>query len=224
VDRAHRRCLAADISPRLLAGIAGGLYLINIVGGAFAIGFVRSTLVVSGDPAATASNIQAHELLYRSGLAAHLVVTVTNVPLAVIFYDLFKVVNRRLALLDACFILVGAAIEAAGLVNEFGLLVGARVDLSGIDYDIHTVFFGCDAICIAYLIVRSTFLPRGIGVLMAIDGLAYLLYSFTDVLAPALAAHLVPWIQLPALIGEGSLCLWLLIVGVDVERWTAARS
>jgi hypothetical protein len=68
-------------------------------------------------------NIQTHELLYRSGLAAHLLVTTTNVFLAVIFYELFKVVNQRLALLDAFFILVATAIEAAGLLNQFTPLV-----------------------------------------------------------------------------------------------------
>jgi hypothetical protein len=67
-------------SPRRLARIAGALYLINILGGAFAIGFVRTTLIVSGDVAATAHNILANELLYRLGLVAHLVVTVTNAP------------------------------------------------------------------------------------------------------------------------------------------------
>jgi hypothetical protein len=226
-------------SPRQLARIAGGLYLINIVGGAFAITVVPAMLAVQGDAAATAHNIQTHELLYRAGLAAHLVVTVTNVPLAVIFYELFKVVSRRLALLDAFFILVGTTIEAAGLVNQFAPLVllgtGAYTsalpppqlqalaylpgDLSHIDYTIHTVFFGFDIICMAYLVLRSTFLPRAIGVLLAIDGLAYLIYSFTDILAPQLAAELVPWIQLPALTGEGALCLWLLVVGVNVERW-----
>ena len=108
----------ADTSPRRLARIAGALYLINIVGGAFALGFVRSTVVVPGDVAATAHNIQTHELLYRLGLAAHVVVTVTNVPLAVIFSDLFTVVNRRLALLDACFTLVATAIEAGGLLIQ----------------------------------------------------------------------------------------------------------
>src|SRR3954447_2637274 len=66
-------------SPRRLARIAGALYLINIVGGAFAIGVVQARLFAI-DPAATAHNIQAHELLYRCGLAAHIVVTVTNVP------------------------------------------------------------------------------------------------------------------------------------------------
>ncbi len=91
--------------------------------------------------------------------------------------------------------------------------------LSGIAYSMHTMFFGFDMLCMAYLMLRSTFLPRTIGVLMAIDGLAYLVYSFTHLLAPGIAAHLVPWIQLPALVGEGALCLWLLVVGVDVEQW-----
>ncbi len=69
--------------------------------------------------AVTAHNIQTHELLYRLGLAAHVVVTLTNVPMAVIFYDLFKVVNRRLALLDLFFALVATAVEAAGMLNDF---------------------------------------------------------------------------------------------------------
>src|SRR5919206_2840768 len=234
----------ADTSPRQLARTAGALYLINILGGAFAIGIVPAMLVVAGDAAATARNIQTHELLYRLGLAAHLVVTVTNVPLAVIFYDLFKVVNRRLALLDACFILVATAIEAAGLLHQFAPLVllgsGASTSapaaqlqalayapggaLSGIDYSLHTVFFGIDILLAAYLVLRSTFLPRAIGVLLAVDGLAYLLYSFADFLAPGAAAQLAPWIQVPALLGEGSLCLWLLVLGVDVERWNRAAS
>ena len=231
-------------SPRQLARIAGALYLINIVLGAFATAIVPAIVVVSGDAATTAHNIQTHELLYRLGLVAHLVVTVTNVPLALIFYELFKVVNRRLALLDAFFILVATAIEAAGVLNEFAPLVllgsgpytsalpAAQLQalaylptvLSGIHYSIHTMFFGFDIIIFAYLVLRSTFLPRAIGVLLAIDGLAYLVYSFANLLAPGFAAQLVPWIQLPALIGEGSLCLWLLLVGVDVERWKERAS
>ena len=88
----------------------------------------------------------------------------------------------------------------------------------------HTVCFGFDILLIAYLVLRSRFVPRAIGVLLAIDGLAYLVYSFANLVAPGFAAQLVPWIQLPALIGEGSLCLWLLAVGVDVERWRERAS
>jgi hypothetical protein len=234
----------ARASPRQLARTAGVLYLINIVGGAFAITVVPGLLVVEGDVAATAQNIQAHELLYRSGLAVHVLVTATNVPLAVIFYELFKVVNRRLALLDAFFILVATSVEAAGLPDQFtplvllgggpyeGVLPPSQIqalaylpnDLSSIDYTIHTVFFGLDILVFAYLVLRSTFLPTVLGVLLAIDGVAYLVYSFTHILAPDVAADLVPWIQLPALIGEGSLCVWLLAVGLDADRWKEQAS
>jgi hypothetical protein len=217
-------------SPRALARTAGMLYLVNIVAGAFAIGYVRATLFVS-DPATTADNIQTHEALYRFSLVAHLVVTLTNIPLALIFYELFKVVNRRLALLDVFFTLVATAIEAAGILDQFTpltlppgqlpALVSVPASLSTIDYDIYTVFFGFDLICLGYLVLRSTFLPRTIGVLLAVDGLAYLVNSFTDLLTPGFAAQLVPWIQLPALLGEGSLCLWLLVVGLNAERWEA---
>ena len=63
-----------------------------------------------------------------------------------------------------------------------------------------------------------------IGVLLAIDGLAYLVYGFTYMLAPGVAAHLNPWISLPAPLGEGSLCLWLLVAGVNVRRWKERAS
>ena len=150
-------------------------------------------------------------------------------------------VNRRLALLDAFFILVATAIEAAGLLNQFTPLVllgndsftsaiptaqlqvlaYVPIGLSGIEYSIHTMFFGFEILCFAYLVLRSSFLPKAIAFLLAIDAVAYLIYSFADLLAPGFAAHLVPWIQLPALFGEGSLCLWLLVVGLDVDRWLA---
>ena len=230
----------AGASPLRLARIAGALYLINIAGGAFAIGIVQ-TMLLTPDPAATAHNIQTHELLYRAGLAAHIVVTVTNVPLALIFYELFKVVNRRLALLDAFFILVATAIEAASIANQFAPLVLLGSDtyadalpaaqlqalaslpgaLSSASYDVYTVFFGLDILCLAYLVLQSRFLPRTIGVLLAIDGLAYLIYSFAQILTPGFAAALVPWIQLPAPLGEGALSLWLLLRGVNTKWWTS---
>src|SRR5438309_8112698 len=115
--------LIATASPRQLARTAGGLYLANIVLGAFAIGVVPATIFVAGDAAATAHNIQANEVLYRLGIVAHVVILATNVPLAVIFYELFKVVNRRLALLVVFFTLVGTAVEAGSLLNQFAPLV-----------------------------------------------------------------------------------------------------
>jgi Domain of unknown function (DUF4386) len=230
-------------SPRQLARIAGGLYLVNIIAGAFAIGVVPTVLVVR-DMATTAHNIQAHELLYRLGLVAHVVVTLTNVPMALIFYELLKVVNRRLALLDVFFSLVATAIEAASLVSQFipVVLLGSGhyrsalppaqlhalaylpADLSGIGYSIYTVFYGFDFVVVAYLVYKSTFLPRAIGALLAIDALTYLVNGFTTILVPGAAARLGAWAGLPTIIAEGSLCLWLLVAGVNAERWNARAS
>jgi hypothetical protein len=115
------------------------------------------------------------------------------------------------------FILVATAIEAAGVVAQFAplvllgsgphadalpapqldVLVSLPVALSDASYDVYTVFFGLDILCLAYLALRSRFLPRTIGILLAIDGLAYLVYSFSHILRPGFAANLVPWIQLP---------------------------
>ena len=234
----------AAASPRRWARIAGGLYLINIVGGFFAIGYVPAAIVVPGDAAATAHNLLAHELLYRLGLVAHLITLLTNIPLAVIFYDLFKVVNRRLALLVVFFTLVGTAVEGANLFNQFTplQLLGGGHSLSGftpaqvqalayipldpqaIGYNIQQVIYTGYLLTAGYLIFRSTFLPRIVGVLLALGGMCYLTYSFADVLAPEFAAHLVPYIQVPSGLGELSLCLWLLVMGVNVSRWEEQAS
>lgn len=189
-----------------LARIAGALYLVNILAGAFAIGYVT---------AAVGSNVHAHELLFRSGIAAHVVVTVTNVGLALTFYEIFKVVNRRVAILDVFFTLVATAIEASGVVSDLSSL---RFDPTAAAYTVSTVFYGFDALAIGYLVYRSTFMPRAIGVLMVIDGIGYFINSFAAILAPGFAAHLVPYVQLPILLGEGSLTLWLLVFGINVAR------
>jgi hypothetical protein len=225
--------------PWRLARIAGCLYLIIIVGGAFATGYVPAALVVSGDAAATARNILTHQLIYRLGLVAHIVILPTNILLTLILYELFKVVNRRLALLVVFFSLVGTAIEGANVLNQFVpliLLGGGHylsaftteqlqalaylpLDLQAIGYDIQQVVYAGYLIAAGYLIVRSTFLPRIIGALLAIGALCYLVYSFASFVAPQFAAHLVPYIQVPSGVAELSLCLWLLVMGVNAGRW-----
>jgi len=229
----------AEASPRRLARIAGALYLIVIVGGAFAIGYVPAAIVVPGDAAATAHNIQANELLYRLGIVLHIVTLCCNLPLAVIFYDLFKVVNRRFAWLVVFFTLVGTAVEGANLSNQFApltLLAGGPystsltsaqlqalaylpADSQEVSYAINTVFFSFYGLALGYLVFRSTFMPRVIGLLLAFGALCYLTYSVAALLSPGFAHRLVPYLQLPSLVGEGSLCLWMLIVGLNVERW-----
>jgi len=229
----------ADASPRQLARIAGALYLIVIVGGFFAQGFVSAALVVPGDAAATVRNVDGNELLYRSGLVAHVVILLCNIPLAVIFYELFKVVDRRIALLVAFLTLVGTAIEGATLIQQFAVLLflgDARylsaftpeqlqalaympLQLQEIGFTIGLVFFGSYGLSLGYLVFNSTFLSRILGVLLAIGGSCYLINSFLIFLTPEFASKLFPYILLPSLVGEGSFCLTLLLVGLNARRW-----
>jgi len=230
---------SAGMSPQELARIAGSLYLIIILAGLFIFGFVPATIFVQGDLAATAHNLQAHELLYRLGLAVHVAVLPLNVPLALILYDLFKVVSRRVALLLLFFSLVGTAVEGASLLNQFAPLAllgsgpysGAmpaaqlqalaylQLDLHSTGFNVGQAIYACYLLAASYVVLRSTFFPRVVGLLLAIGAVSYLAYSFASFLSPDFAAHLVPYIQLPSLVGEGSLCLILLAGAINVPRW-----
>ena len=229
----------AEASPRVQARIAGFLYLIVIVGGIFAEIFVRGRLVVHGDAAATAHNIATHELLYRWGFAVELFYCAfCNLPITLIFYNLFKVVNKNVALLMVFFDLVVTAIESISLLAHYAPLVFLEkghylnaftveqlqaatymsVQLFELGFAMSLVFFGFDLFLLAYLIVKSTFFPRIIGVLLGIEGLGYLINSFALFLAPALQARIFPYFAVTA-IAEVALCLWLLVMGVNVQRW-----
>jgi hypothetical protein len=220
------------------ARLAGLLYVFVIVGGAFAEIFVRGRLVVHGDPAATARNILAHQLLYRMGFAVEVLYCACVVPLALIFYDLFKVVNKSIALLDVFFSLTGNTIESVSLLAHLApiLLLGGASYLRGFTpeqlqsaaytslqlfesgFAICLIFFGFDLLAVAYLILKSTFFPKVIGVLLAIEGVLYLVNSFADFLAPGFATRVLPLLKISA-IAEVAFALWLLIRGVNVQRW-----
>lgn len=231
-----------DASPRVKARFAGLLYLIGILSGAFNQAFVRGTLIVNGDAGATTETILAHETLFRFGFTAGVIVTLCNVPLAVIFYDLFKVVDRTIARLVASFLIAGTAIEALNLVHQYvpltlaaesGALGALSADqlaavsyvllkLHDVGFLISLMYYGLFDFPIGYLVIKSRFLPPILGILMLIAGVCYLTTSLTSFLAPAVASALLPYILLPCLIGEASLCLWLLIMGVDPDKWSAA--
>jgi hypothetical protein len=227
-----------ETPPRLYARTAGFLYLVVIAGGLFAEIFVRGRLVVHGDAAATAHNIMAHQLLYRLGFAVELFYCVCNVPMTVIFYNLFKVVNRNVTLMMVILDLVVNTIESVSTLFHFAplLFLGGdhylnaftaeqlqaaayvSIELFEHGFAICLVFFGFDCLAMAYLIYKSRFLPHFIGVLLAIEGLGYLVNSFTLFLAPALQARIFPYFAVTAL-AEIALCLWLLVMGVNVQRW-----
>ncbi len=225
-------------SPKTLARIAGGFYLINIATGIFAILFVRGALFVDGNAAATAANILAHEMKYRLGFVAEIVTCLTAIPISIIFYFLLRVVSRKLALMMVLFDIIVTAIEATVLLNHFAplLILKARpyanafspqqlqaqaylaLQLQDTGLAISLAFFGFDCLVTAYLIYQSTFLPRILGVLLAIEGIGYLINSFTLFLAPTLQARIFPYFVATGL-AELALALWLLIMGVNEKKW-----
>jgi hypothetical protein len=228
----------ADTSPSPRARITGVVYLLYFLTAVFGEFFMRG-LVVSGDAAATANNILAHQPLFRLGLATGLIATACYVAVTALFYDLFKHVNRRLSLLAAFFSLVGCAILAfaslfridplvilgggqylsAFNVEQLRALAFLFLELYGQAVNICFVFFGVYCLLIGYLIFKSAFLPRILGVLMAFAGLGWLTF-----LSPPLAHYLSPYIQVLGVFAEGSLMLWLLAMGVNVQRWKEQAS
>jgi len=93
----------------------------------------------------------------------------------------------------------------------------------GYGFGVSLIFFGCFCVVISR-VFRSGFLPKAVGVLVQIAGLCYLTDSFALILAPAFANRLFPTILLPAFVGEASLCLWLLVKGVNAEKWEEKAS
>jgi hypothetical protein len=231
----------AEASPRLKARIAGGLYLSGIAN-LFA-GVVLGSLVVNGDATATAHNILAHETFYRLAFTADLITVPCYIAVTALFYILFKPVNRSLALIAACFGLAGSTLWAVNDIFFLAPLVvlGGAHDVPAVTanplqplalvfLNVHAeasnmvmVAFGFHVILIGYLIFRSTFLPRILGVWLAIAGVCYLTNSFANFLAPDFAAHLSPSILIPGVV-EIVLALWLLVMGVNAERWKEQAS
>ena len=226
-------------SPQVYARIGGVLYLLIIVLGMFAEGFVNTQLIVSGNAAATAGNIMAAQPLWRIGIAANVMVVLCAVPLLLIEYVLLRPVSRNLALLAVLFNLVSLAVEAisklflfavsAALENADYLAAFEPRQLQALAYlafkshdvafNIALIFFGCTCIVNGYLIFRSRYLPRLVGVLMQTAGACYLVACVAALFLPAFFERISPAILAPSFIGESSFCLWLLLKGVDVRRW-----
>lgn len=233
------RAPANGIAARRYARTCGVLYLYIIVAGIFAELFVRGKLVVAADAEATAANIAANETLFRIGFSGELLHLAFDVAVAVILYAVLRPVDRHIALLAAFMRLACDIVLAAASLSHFAalrLLADSAflkaftpdqlhalallgLELHGDGYAISLVFFGFACLSLGYLIYRSGFLPRALGVLMAIAGLCYLADSFSHFLAPAFAARLVPGLFVPMFVAELSLTLWLIVKGVNVAKW-----
>jgi hypothetical protein len=224
-----------ETSPRGRARIAGAVYLL------FFVTAVLGALVSpstgpngpSGNAAAAANAIVGHEALYELGVALGLVSTVFYVGLAGLFYQMFRPVSRSLSLLVVLFSLVGCAITAVGTVLQLApldILSGGSylsvfndqqlralsllsLNLSVDAGHVAPVFFGVFQLFLGYLIYRSRFLPRVIGVLIAVAGVGWLTF-----LSPPLANYLLTVIEVVGFAAEASLMLWLLVMGVNAQR------
>ncbi len=222
-----------EISPRFLARMA--VLLAVLEGEAQVWGQLRipGRLIVSTDAAATAANILGHESLFRLGLALSVLAVAFNVARTVVSYVLFRPVGRTVALLMAFFGLVAIALQAGSILFELPVLIVLK---SGKDFgafnveqlqslaliflkwngqasNLYLAFFGFCCMLAGYAIYKSTFLPRILGVLMVIAGVGYSTYLW-----PPLANYLYPY-NLALGVGELLLGLWLLVFGVDIERW-----
>ena len=220
-----------ETSPRLIARLAGLCYVLMIPAG-FGL-FLRGRLVVKGDPAATAANILAHESLFRLAFAGDLLVVAIYIVFTALMVDLMKPVSGSISLLAAFFSLMGCAMQAVAClfsiapmivlgrepylgvfkVDQLQTLAFLSLKLYSQAYGIGLVFFAFYCLVIGYLVFKSTFLPRILGVLIAASALAWMTFLW-----PPFAAKYFRYLLVLDL-GEVSLVLWLLVMGVNAERW-----
>jgi len=220
------------------ARIAGVLFLISFVAGGFGEVYVPSVLIVASDATATANNIIASDFLFRMAFASYLIEAICDIALTLILYILLRPVGKDLALLAVFFRLVGTAIFAFTELFYFApsLILGGADYLKTFSPDqlntlaylslriyvyggvLFFVIGGVGSILLGYLIFRSGYLPKFLGVLLALGGLGFVIRSFTLVLAPA-SASLGLVLLVPTGLAFLSLTGWLLVKGVDLPKW-----
>lgn len=216
------------------ARIVGIVYLLYFVTAFVGQGFIQQVGINGSDAVTTANNLVAHEAAFRAGIAFGLISLAFYIALTALFYQVFRPVSRTLSLLAAFFGLVGCTLQASGSVFQGAslLIVGSGNSLGALTTDqtqalalvllklnsqanaVDFVFFALFLLINGYLILRSTFLPRFLGVLPMLAGVAGL-----TVLWPPLANSVALYIDALAGVAEGLLMLWLLVMGVNVQRW-----
>ena len=228
-----------ETSPRFEARITGALYLLTMLTGIFAQGFVSRSLVVDGDAAATATNILMHKSLFQLGFAVYLIEMACQIAMTALFYDLLKPAGRSVSLLAAflgfagciiktfsrlffiapLFILGGAHYLSVFSAEQLQALALLFLKVNDHGAAIALVYFGFYALLTGYLIVRSTFLPRILGVLSIFGGLGWMSFLYQP-----LGYRLFPYIAALGVLGAALLILWLLVFGVNEQRWKEQAS
>jgi len=224
--------------------VAGFLYLLLVVFAPLRLIYIPSKLFVHGNATATASNIAAHELLFRLGIATDLLCGTILIFLVLALYRLLKGVDQNLAVL---MVILGGVLPAA--VDFFNVLndAAALILVRGADFlsvfdkpqrdalamlflRLHhqeivaaEILWGLWLFPLAILVYRSRFLPRFLGVWLTINGFAYLTISFTGLLLPQYE-DMVSNVAFPALLGEMAFMLWLVIKGAKPQPLETAAS
>jgi hypothetical protein len=218
-------------SERRLARTAGSLYLAVAVLGGFAELYVRDRIVELGDPAATAENIRGSATLFRAGFVADLAQATIFLFTAMALYLLLRGVNELVARTMVVFVAVSVAIICLNLLNQFmalqlatgetagsAALAGLFAEMHGAGYLIAQIFFGLWLLPLGYLVVRSGWFPKAIGVLLIAGCFGYLIDTFARFLAPGVSDAIEAFVVTPAAIGELAFVAWLLVKGVRVRE------
>ena len=223
---------AVETSPLFYARLAGFLYFLVIPLGIIALS-ISSRLIVSGDAAATASNILASESLFRLGIVSDMLASLVMLLVVLVLYQLLKPVNRNMALLMVTFVLIGVPIAMLNKLNQFAVLLllsspnyltlFTANELQALAFlflrlhsrggDIAFIFWGLWLFPLGYLVFKSGFLPRILGILLMIACFGYVINSFASFLGYSLNVDMF------AALGEVLFILWLLIKGVNAEQW-----
>ncbi len=226
--------LSSPDSPQTTARLAGALWLI-VIAVSIASLFTAPSVNINGSAAETAASILAAETPYRLAFALLFVGSLCYLGVTALLYELLRPVNRSVALFGAFAGLAGVTIGAASAVNELGALdllkqaatatpvaanqlqtIAQFALRDGPEFKVGMVFFGLQIASVGYLILRSGLVPRIIGGVLVAGGSSYIISSFATFVAPAVGARLSPLVIPIAILGEGSLTLWLLFKGVNV--------
>ena len=215
--------MLVKMTVQTYARIAGLCFLLSLFAGGFGEGYVPAKTIVAKNAAATTDNILRHETIFRVGFAAYLVEALCDVALALLLYALLRPVHKDLSLLAAFFGVVGTAIYAVGEVAFFSMLVRNEGNLFaqllfGYAANISMMFYGIASVLRGYLIYRSTYFPKWLGVLLMLAGCGFFTKTFLFVLTPQYTSEFLLAPMFVALIG---MTLWFLVKGVDVPKWEA---
>ena len=226
-------------SPRTYARVAGVLYLIIFILGPFAFFLGRTSVVVPGDATATAANVMASESVFRIGMVAESVIVLVEIVLAAILYVLLRPVSQPLSLAAAFARLAEAVVQAVNLLTSVPallLLAGAGyltvfepdqldalvllfLDANAFGILVWGLLFGFHLLLLGYLVYKSGFWPKILGILLLIASIGYLAQSYGHILAPQYDDLLSTVVLVMTIPGELAFTVWLLWKGVDVERW-----